>query len=100
MERSSDRRASGILSATVPAERELQEQCAATEDLLQQREREIVELNHRISNSLQLASSLLTLQRDRLDNIEARDALTPPSLASRRSGGCIDIFTRPEQSGT
>jgi two-component system, sensor histidine kinase PdtaS len=75
MERSSDRRASGILSATVPAERELQEQCAATEDLLQQREREIAELNHRISNSLQLASSLLTLQRDRLDNIEARDAL-------------------------
>ena len=48
--------------------------------LLFQYEREIRELNHRISNSLQLASSFLSFQRKKFDDPKLRAALDTAAL--------------------
>lgn len=54
---------------------ELERKLTETTDLLREREREIAELNHRISNSLQLVSTFLRLQRRRLRDPAAVAAL-------------------------
>lgn len=49
---------------------------AKTRALVFQREREFVELNHRIANNLQIAATYLTLSARRLRDEDAKDALT------------------------
>jgi two-component sensor histidine kinase len=57
------------------AERDLGAALDAAETLLMERERQLIEMNHRIANVLQITSSFLKMQRDRTAAEEAKDAL-------------------------
>lgn len=63
------------MSVTDCEEPELRERLTQAEYLLEQREREIVEIKHRFSNGLQMAVSLLARQRRSRDSGKDKDAL-------------------------
>ena len=52
---------------------------AKAEERLKLCERRLVELNHRVANTLQIASGLIQAQRDRLADLSAKEALTAAS---------------------
>lgn len=52
---------------------------AKAEERLKLCERRLVEFNHRVANTLQIASGLIQAQRDRLADLSAKEALTAAS---------------------